>query len=778
MGLNAVGAALWLVLNPGVHAQTPEAPLDQQPLETSQVNLLSPATASTESVVPAGRSFFAFDPYARGREVVVTPADMVLACAGAGALRDAALACPLDHQVALRGVPGLLASCAAIGRGGLIPTQAVAVPHAVTIRAAADARAASMARLMADCAYTLSATRQGQQLQVAVPEVSGVVEVRVGWRPQVRRPSPGAPAPAVRWLQPVYQSTIPSARGTVSRTVDLGEIGRPRGSWSVELAVEVLDAAGAATRVVLPVDIPVDAPAGPVELGPSLEVAVGTGSGDYRLADLPIPPESSLDAVARRGSPGTDRTPQAGSGTDPEAIARVLQTCRREPNGLAAQTCRRLTGADGRLAWPPPGAGPIVAAGARDDVIGLVRRIGERLLHEQARRPVAEREWLVEDAGLVMAALGGMLEIVVRGADPIAAMASWAKQRPPTLPTGEPFGFYLSDTHRAAPMASALYVSSLLAASTSEPVVGPSQAGVGLLTLAANLSWNDNLPGGIRAAWSGMVHPKVGEADLRWLTMVAERADEARSSIALRWNNLRLGGVESIDSLAPLYRRAMKALLAAASGIPDQVGEASELRAERTALLQRLADQLPSVHVRLAHNDLAGAVDAALSLTDDPGLRSILPPLSAADLGVVGALTSLADPDGNAPRTGEQTSGLVGLFGLSAGAALGAGADGFVAPTAAVGWQRRGHLGAGSVAAQVVMLDLAAPFTFMTSSTLPSAFWPAVCSPGVHGVWSPTPGGLGLSVGARMMPLAAPNGGIDMGVRLGLGVSRSVPLEP
>ena len=774
--MTVLTALLALLLPVVARAQSPEAPLDQQPLQPTTVDLLAPADPP-EASSSSGRSFFSFEPHARGRGVVVTPSDIVLACAGAGALRDAALACPIDHQVALRGVPGLLEACAAIGRGGTIPTGVISVPHAATIRAAADARAASLSRLMPDCAYQLAASRQGQQLQVAVPESSGVVEVRVGWRRQVSRPVPGAPAPEVRWLSPVYQASIPEQRGMVSRTVDLGEIGRPRRSWSVELAVEVLDAAGAATRVVVPIDLPVDAPAGPVELGPSLEVAVGTGSGDRRLADFPIPQDASLDAAARVGTAGVDRTPAAGRGTDPDALARVIKSCRRAPNGLAAQTCRRLTTAEGWVAWPPAGSGPIVAAGARNDIIGLVRGIGERLLREQARLPAADRSWMVEDAGLVTAALGGMLEAMVQGADPIAAMATWAKQRPPTLPSGERFGFFLTESHRAAPVASALYLSSLLAASTSAPVEGPSQAGVGLLTLAANFSWPDNLPGGVRAAWSGMVHPKVGASDLVWLAAVAESADRARSAIAMRWNELRLGGAEAVDSLAPLYQQAMKALVMSASRVPDQAGQAVEVRAERTALLQRLIDQLPVVHVRLAHNDLPGAVDAALSLVDEPGLRAALPPLAPDDLAVMGSLSSLSAPRSASPPALERDAGLVGVFGLESGGMLGNGAEVFLAPVAAVGWQRILHPGSSTMAAQLLMFDLVAPFTFVPGRNAQAAFWPAICAPGAQAVWSPSPGAVGLSVGARLLPIAASDGSVDLGIRLGVGLSRAVPLQ-
>ena len=769
--------AWWMVFVGGAQAQSPEAPLDTQPLETSRVDVLASEASAVESGAPVGTSFFAFDPHARGRGVVVTPSDMVLACAGAGDLRDAALVCPLDHQVALRGLPGLLESCAAIGRGGTIPTSGIPVPHASTIRAAADARAASAARLMPDCAYTLSAVRDGQQLQVGVPAVSGVVEVRVGWRKQVSRPVRGAAPPQVTWLQPAYQSSIPTPPELVAVTIDLGAIRPRRGIWSVELAVEVLDAAGAATRVVVPVDIEVAGARGPVELGPSLEVAVGTGNGDHRLADLPIPPEPSQSASSTRGLPGTDRTPPAGSGADADALGRVLKACLRAPNGLTSNTCRRLTPSGTRPQWPPEGSGPIVAAGARDDVVGLVRRIGERVLLEQARLPVAERLWAAEDAGLVVAALGGILETMVRGVDPIAAMGSWAQQRPPTLPTGERFGFFLNDTHRAAPLASTLYMTSLLAASTSNPVEGPSQAGVGLLTLAANLSWTDNLPGGVRAPWSGMVHPKLGVADLGWLTTVARTADAARADIALRWNALRRSGPEATATLGALHRQAMAALLTAATGIPDQAGDARAARAERTALLHRLLGQLPSIYGRIVRNDLASAADAALSLVDDPGIRTILPPFDRRDLGTIGAVALLSQDRSDGPPQADGATGLVGVLGLGVGTMLGGGeSTRILAPTTALAWQQQLLRGRGSWAARLVMVDVAAPFA-VSSAPRTGVDWAAICSPGLQAAWSPTPRSMAVTMGVRVAPVAAPDDETSMGVRLGVGLSRAVSLE-
>ncbi len=775
--MSGLTLALWMVFFGGARAQSPEAPLDTQPLEASRVDVLASEAAPAAPARPKGASFFSFDPHARGRGVVVTPTDMVLACAGAGALRDAALVCPLDHQVALRGLPGLLESCAAIGRGGTMPTTGIPVPHASTIRAAADARAAKTARLMPDCAYTLSAVRDGPQLQVAVPAVSGVVEVRVGWRKQVRRPVPEAAQPPVVWLQPVYQSTIPTSPEMVSVTIDLGAIRPRRGIWSVELAVEVLDAAGAATRVVVPVDVAVAGPRGPVELGPSLEVAVGTGSGDHRLADLPIPPQPSARATATRGLPGIDRTPPAGGGADVDALGRVLKACLRAPNGLTATTCRRLTGSGTRPQWPPQGAGPIVAAAARDDLIGLLRRMGEGILQEQALLPADRRLWVAEDAGLVVAALGGTLETMVQGADPITAMGAWAQQRPPTLPTGERFGFFLSDSHRAAPVASALYMTSLLAASTADPVEGPSQAGVGLLTLAANLSWTDNLPGGVRAPWSGMVHPKLGVADLGWLTTVARTADAARADLAQRWNAVRRSGSEAAATLGALHRQLMAALLTAATGIPDQVGEAREVRAERAALLHRLLGQLPSIYVRLVGNDLAAASDSALGLMDDPGLRAALPPIRRADLATIGALAALSQERADGSPDGDGAAGIVGVVGLGAGSKLAdGGASGVFAPTAALAWQHPILRGRGTWVGRLVMVDAAAPFAWSADSG-PDVDWLAVCSPGLQAAWAPTQRSLAITLGARVVPVAPSDDGTSMGLRLGVGVSRAISLE-
>ena len=108
---------------------------------------------------------------------------------------------------------------------------------------------------------------------------------------------------------------------------------------------------------------------------------------------------------------------------------------------------------------------------------------------------------------------------------------------------------------------------------------------------------------------------------------------------------------------------------------------------------------------------------------------------------------------------------------------LGNGAEVFLAPSAAVGWQRMLHPGGSTMAAQLLMFDLAAPFAFVPGRDAQAAFWPALCAPGAQAVWSPSPGSMGVSVGARLLPVAAPDGSVDLGVRLGMGVSRAVPLQ-
>jgi hypothetical protein len=755
-----------------------DTPLDTQPLEATRVDIATGGTAELVSPSAPTETFFTFDPFARGRGLVVTPADMGLACAGAGALRDAALACPLDHQVALRGLPGLLEACSSIGRGGILPSTATPVPHAATVRAAADARAASAARLMEDCGYRLAAQRDGNQLQVSVPASSGVVEVRVGWRRQPNRPLPDAPPPPVTWLQPVYESTMPVRREDVARIIDLGELRPERGWWSFDLAVEVLDAAGAATRVVMPVDIEVGGATGVVDLGPSLEVSVGTGSGNRRLSDLPIPPESAVGATNTRGRPGTDRTPGAGSGTDPSAIDIVLDACEQAPQGITATSCRRLTDPTGRLVWPPDGSGPVVGAAARDDLIGLLRRFGERTLRAQAALPADQRSWAAEDISLVVASLGGMLEAMVRGSDPISAMAAWSRQRAPTLPTGERFGYFQDDTHRVAPLASTLYIASLLAASTAEPVDGPGQAGMGLLTLASNLSWTENLPGGIRAPWSGMTHPRMGEADLGWLASVALAADDARRTIAPIWNDIRRGGDEVVPALGAVHGQATSALLAASMQIPDQSGHTREARAKRQALLDRLLGRLPEIYIRIARGDMGGTADTALAWMDDPELRELLPAMRRVDLAQVGALATLATSGPGSVEHHGRTRGLVGVVGVGVGPGVSAGEVGLLAaPSAALAWQQPVQRGRAEWALRVPLVDLGAPWAItFGSSSLGSVYWPAVFSPGLQAAWSPAPESLAWTGGLRLAPAAGPGEDSTMGLRLELGITRAVHL--
>ena len=768
-----------LGVSPVARAADSEAPLDTQPLDATPIDVTARQGTAGEPTAPSTESFFAFDPYARGRGLVVSTSDMVLACAGAGPLRDAALVCPLDHQVALRGLPGLLEACSAIGRGSTVPTTATPVPHAATITAAADARAASAARLMQDCGFQLAASREGGELQVAVPAASGVVEVRVGWRLQPERRMPGDPAPPIHWLPPVYQPAVPPRPEDVSRTVDLGAIRPQRGWWRFDLAVELLDEAGAATRVVMPVDIAETGVAGPVELGPSLEVSVGTGSANLSLADLPIPPEPPRDATSSRGRPGSDRTPAAGAGSDPAAVDRVLDACAADPSGLAATSCRRMQDPSGRPAWPPEGSGPIVGAAARDDLVGLLRRLGEQALRDLAGRPVAERSWMSEDTALVVAALGGMLETMVEGADPVAALATWSRQRPPTLPTGERFGFFVDDTHRAAPLASTLYIASLVAASTPEPIPGPSQAGMSILTLASNLSWAENLPGGLRAPWSGTMHPKMGAADLGWLALVAESVDDTRAAIAPTWDALRRGGPEVVSALAGLYGQTASALLSASAGIPDQAGDAREVRAARRALLDRLVGRVPAIYARVARGDMAGAADATLALVDDPGLRGALPALSRADFDTIGSLATLSTPASAAPAPTARGTGLVGVVGVGLGPELAGGTAGFVAvPTAAVAWQRQVFAGRSTRAVRVPLLDVGAPWAWRLGGEVPMAIdWRAVFSPGVQLAWAPSPRTMALSVGVRASPWISPDdGSAAAAVRVELGATRAVSL--
>jgi len=757
---------------------TPDAdtPLDSAPLEAKRVDIAR--TGAVEShAIRQGESFFNFDPHARSRGLVVGTADVVLACAGAGPLRDAALACPLDHQLALRGLPGLLMACSAVGDGDRLPTTATPVPHAATIHAAADARAASAARIVSDCSFNVAASRSGPQLQVAVPDASGAVEIRVGWREQAFRPMPGTPPPKITWLPPVYQPTVPHNPEDIARTVDLGAMRPNLGWWRFDLAVEVLDEAGAATRVVMPVDVEVAGLPDKVELGPSLEVSVGAGAGNLQLADLPIPPQPARSVGLTRGRPGSDRTPRAGGSADPLAIERVLAACEVDPSGLTAGTCRRLQSPTGiGHDWPAHGAGPILGAAARDDLIALPRRLGERALTQQSSLAAEQRSWLTVDTATVLAALGGMLEAMVSGADPVASLASWARQRPPVLPTGEPMGFIQDTHHTAAPLASTLYMASLVAASAPDPTPGQPQVGTSALALASNLAWTDNLPGGLRAPWSGIQHPKIGAADLGWLADVAQALDDIRQSVAPSWESHRRDPQASLPMLAALYDETMGALLTATALVPDQSGANLESRSRRRADLDRLVGHLPDLLVRAARGDLAGTADAALTLADDPALRPDLPRLGTEEMARIGALARLADPDTHSPARSSSGSSFVGVLGLGVGATISGGQAGTAAwPTAALAWQKRIHSGPRLIELRLPMVDVGAPFAwdFATGEVPETIDWRRTFSPGVQLGWAPRASTLAWTAEVRASPAATDEETVGRLV-FGVGVTRSV----
>jgi len=759
-------------------AQDTDTPLDTAPLEARRVDMAHTGSAVDDGRPASEESFFRFDPHARSRGRVVGTADVVLACAGAGPLRDTALACPLDHQLALRGLPGLLSACTAVGEGDKLPTTATPVPHAATIHAAADARAASAARMVSDCSFQVAASRSGPQLQVAVPAASGAVEIRVGWREQAIRPIPGSPPPEVTWLPPVYQPTVPHKVEDIARTVDLGALRPDRGWWRFDLAVEVLDAAGAATRVIMPVDVNVVGMPGKVELGPSLEVSVGTGAGNLQLADLPIPPQPERSVGLTRGRPGSDRTPRAGGGDDSRAVETILEACLEAPTGLTAGTCRRMErpAAAGGYDWPAAGSGPILGAAARDDLIALPRRMGERVLAQQAALPVDQRSWLTVDSATVLAALGGMLEAMVSGADPTASLAAWARQRPPVLATGESMGFVQDATHAYAPLGSTLYMASLVAASAPDPAPGGPQVGVTALALASNLAWTDNLPGGLRAPWTGTHHPKIGAADLGWLADVAQALDDVRAGVAPEWEALRRSPQASIPALAALYDQTMGALLSASALVPDQSGADLEARSRRRADLDRLVGRLPDLLVRTARGDVAGTADAALTLADDPALRQGLPALTRADMARIGALAHLADPDAPSTIDNSTGSGFVGVLGLGVGATVTGGQSGTAAwPVAALAWQKRIRNGRHQWDLRLPMVDAGAPFAWeLTTGEVPENIdWRRTFAPGAQLGWAPHGSTLSWTAEVRAMPMATEEDAVGRLV-VGLGLSRAL----
>jgi hypothetical protein len=328
-------------------------------------------------------------------------------------------------------------------------------------------------------------------------------------------------------------------------------------------------------------------------------------------------------------------------------------------------------------------------------------------------------------------------------------------------------------------MASTLYVASLVAASTPELVEGPGQAGVSVLTLASNLAWSENLPGGLRAPWSGTLHPRVGEADLGWLAAVAEAIDATRSAVAPVWDGLRRGGPEVVGSIAALYTRTSTAILHAAAGIPDQAGDSRERRASRRADLERLLGRLPTVFVRVVRGDPGGTADAALAITDDPALRGALPPPSPDSLAVIGSLATLVLSGAEASRSGAARAALVGVVGVGLGPERTGDGVAFVAlPTAALAWQRELYIGRAAYAVRIPLLDVGAPWAWHPGAEAPMQVdWRSVFSPGVQGAWSPSPQALAVTAGLRARPWTTADGEGAAALRLELGLSRAVGLR-
>ena len=501
--------------------------------------LLLTAFVGSSHAAPAAwiEDYFAVDPRRESRPSVVGHSEVLAACAGVRALRDAALECPLDHQTALRGLPALAEVCAQTDGGRSPPGEAFPVPHPVTLTAAARAAAAVATRLGTSCGYRLKAVMVGNELQVQAPIGSGAVELRIGWHP--------SEFDTVRWLRPLH-GELP-AEDIVTRTIPLGEVPERDGRRSFDLSVEVLDQDGAATRVRMPIEIvgPDTVPS----LGPILEVAVGTAEGVTPLADLSLP--ESTDELLQSAVPrpilpdplDLVGRPSAGAGQSRAGLRAAASSCgnpQLPTRSLAPRLCAWFTTPQGEARKPSVVEGPVLAAAARDDLVSFARNLGEVMLYTELSRTTANESWLRLDGAAALAAVGGMVEAMLRGTPPRAAAAGWSRQRPPALPDGRRMGFYAADGVVAAPVSALLYLSSLLLASGPEdqvelagltmaalptaPAVRPdAPLGATAIAIAANLSREENLPAGVSVAWTGALRPMAGAAELGWLRSMASR---------------------------------------------------------------------------------------------------------------------------------------------------------------------------------------------------------------------------------------------------------------
>ncbi len=547
----------------------------------------APAAAAPQAWI---EDHYAIDPETPPRATVVGHREVLAACAGVRALRDAAMACPLDHQLALRGLPALAEVCAETAGGMAPPGGAFPVPHPVTLSAAAEAAAALATRLGAACGYQLEAAKVGDELQIRAPADSGAVELRLGWHP--------SELDTVRWLQPLHGEA--PAAGLVTRTVPLGTIRPEGGVRAFDLSVEILDKDGAAPRVRLPVELrpELEAPL----LGPILEVAVGTAQGVRPLTDLAMPPVD--EAALARALPRPTLPdpldlvgrPAAGSGEDRAGLRAASRACRdTAARALAPRLCAWFTGPDASGRRPERFEAPVLAAAARDDLVAFARNLGESILYTELSRPAAEVSWMRLDGAAALAAVGGMVEAVLGGTPPRSAVAGWARQRPPVLPDGRQMGLYSAEGVVATPVSALLYTASLIVASGPEDTVelstlatglptvpgvrADAPTGAGAIAVAANLSRPENLPAGVSVPWTGAARPMAGAAELGWIRELAARllSRAARASA----DNAVSSAIPGDDRAASRARGAGRRL---AEAIHDGVVLASALPANDVAL--------------------------------------------------------------------------------------------------------------------------------------------------------------------------------------------------
>jgi hypothetical protein len=709
------------------------------------------------------------DPWAPPRDVVISGHELAAACAGVPALREAAMACTLDLQKAMRGLPALVAACGLTEDGAALPAAGFEVPHPLTVRAAAEAGVRAASRQAPTCQWGLRAQRVGEELLVTAPAASAAEELRLGWRTADGE---------LNWMIPLDGNAAPEP-GIVSRRSLIDPLLLRRGE--LELVVDILDSDGGTTRLTVPAELPEAEPRGQdLLLGPPLEVAVGAEGQVFPIAAmgkagggeafvLPSGPVA-LDGPRAGPGPGVPAAPLS-----PAAAGALARWCRGGVDALrgaalSPAACTLLGAAEGRAETPSPALSPAVRKAAVDDLRRLPRNLGEELLRVELGLPAVERAWYRLDGALALAAAGAFFEAVLDGAPPQLALATWARSRAPRMPEpnggeGLTVGFAADETHQLAPLSSSLYLASLLAAvaAPAEAAQGaagaerlrlpPPPPGALLLAAATTLSRQSNLPGGVLVPWAQGGRPVVGEADRPLLLALTERLRFLHQDQAQRLARSRAGEGAAASELVAAGEALMHELDGAAGLLALRTGEDETARRARRLRLAALLRPLQQASGGWAAGDLLEITAALGGLSHDPTLAEQLPGVQEELERALTVLVQTLQADGIAPPPQGQ---ITAALGLSAGLR---GAEFHVAPTLPIGFGWGFDLrGGGQLLGLAQLVDPLAPLRWAPGGPAGPPAWRAAFAPGLGLLWRPTPAPLSLWPTVALSPGAGHRG--------------------